>query len=449
MQIVIPMSGYGERFRAAGYTVPKPLIEIDGKPIIEYVVGMFPGEDDFLFICNQEHLDTPIYQMERILKCIAPKGVVVGIAPHELGPVHAVLQARENLRPNQPLIINYCDFTCDWDYHDFKKYVEENDPDGCIPCYRGFHPHTIWSNNYAYVREEGLVGRDIREKQPFTANDRLEFASSGTYFFRSSEFFENYAQLSIDANLQVEGEYYVSMVYKPMFNESLRVLVYELQHFMQWGTPNDLSDYVYWSGAFRRLNDKKVSINHPGILLMPMAGIGSRFEEAGYRKPKPLIEVSGVPMAERALRDLPRTDEQIFVLRKDTQYKKQLVDALSISSLNPKFVTIDSSTDGQASTCIEGIKSVDRKTCVTISACDHGILYDGAYLESLLHDASVDVIVWGAVGYPGAIHSPDMYGWVEWNECSGKISSVSVKTPLKDPRTDPIVVGTFYVQKTF
>ena len=50
MQIVIPMSGYGERFRAAGYTVPKPLIEIDGKPIIEYVVGMFPGENDFLFI---------------------------------------------------------------------------------------------------------------------------------------------------------------------------------------------------------------------------------------------------------------------------------------------------------------------------------------------------------------------------------------------------------------
>jgi dTDP-glucose pyrophosphorylase len=233
------------------------------------------------------------------------------------------------------------------------------------------------------------------------------------------------------------------MVYKPMFNESLLVLVYELQHFMQWGTPNDLSDYVYWSGAFRRLNDKKVSIKQSGILLMPMAGIGSRFEEAGYSKPKPLIEVSGVPMAERALRNLPRTDEQIFVLRKDTQYKKQLVDALSISSLNPKFVTIDSSTDGQASTCIEGIKSANRETCVTISACDHGILYDGAYLESLLHDASVDVIVWGAVGYPGAIHSPDMYGWVEWNECSGKISSISVKTPLKDPRTDPIVVGTF------
>jgi len=54
MQIVIPMSGFGERFRRAGYAVPKPLIEIDGKPIVAHVINMFPGESDFIFICNQE-----------------------------------------------------------------------------------------------------------------------------------------------------------------------------------------------------------------------------------------------------------------------------------------------------------------------------------------------------------------------------------------------------------
>ena len=57
MQIVIPMSGFGERFRSAGYTVPKPLIKVDDKPIIEYIVKMFPGETDFIFICNQNHLN--------------------------------------------------------------------------------------------------------------------------------------------------------------------------------------------------------------------------------------------------------------------------------------------------------------------------------------------------------------------------------------------------------
>ena len=52
MQIVIPMSGFGERFRAVGYTVPKPLIRVEGKPIIQHVVEMFSAEDDFIFICN-------------------------------------------------------------------------------------------------------------------------------------------------------------------------------------------------------------------------------------------------------------------------------------------------------------------------------------------------------------------------------------------------------------
>ena len=56
MQIVIPMSGFGERFRRAGYSVPKPLIEVDGKPIIQHVIEMFPGEEKFIFICNENHL---------------------------------------------------------------------------------------------------------------------------------------------------------------------------------------------------------------------------------------------------------------------------------------------------------------------------------------------------------------------------------------------------------
>ena len=53
MQIIIPMSGFGERFRRAGYSIPKPLIEVDGKPIIQHVIEMFPGEEKFIFICKK------------------------------------------------------------------------------------------------------------------------------------------------------------------------------------------------------------------------------------------------------------------------------------------------------------------------------------------------------------------------------------------------------------
>ena len=97
MQIVIPMSGFGERFRKVGYSVPKPLIMIDGKTIIQHVVEMFPGEKDITFICNKDHLNEKKYRMGEILKGIAPKSKVIPINPHKLGPVHAVLQAIDAL----------------------------------------------------------------------------------------------------------------------------------------------------------------------------------------------------------------------------------------------------------------------------------------------------------------------------------------------------------------
>ena len=68
MQIVIPMSGFGERFRKVGYSVPKPLIEIDGKTIIQHVTEMFPGENDITFICNKDHLKKPKYHMLQYLE---------------------------------------------------------------------------------------------------------------------------------------------------------------------------------------------------------------------------------------------------------------------------------------------------------------------------------------------------------------------------------------------
>ena len=158
MQIVIPMSGFGERFRAMGYTVPKWMIEIEGKPIIQHVVELFPGENDFLFICNKEHLEDDNLNVRGLLKQVCADGKIIGISPHRLGPVHAVLEASNAIDPLQPVLVNYCDFSCYWDWDDFKKFVKVSNCAGAIPSYRGFHTHSLCSTNYAYLRlENGRV----------------------------------------------------------------------------------------------------------------------------------------------------------------------------------------------------------------------------------------------------------------------------------------------------
>ena len=446
MQIIIPMSGFGERFRKVGYDVPKPLIKVDGKPIIQHVVEMFPGENDIVFICNKDHLQEPEYGMRETLESIVPSGRIISIDPHKLGPVHAVLQAIEKLDPEKETIVNYADFTCDWNYRDFCNMVEETKCDGAIPCYRGFHPHTLWSNYYAYVREESMRAWDIQEKTPFTDSPREEFASSGTYYFRTGKLMQQYFERCVSEGLTVAGEYYVSMVYKPMMQDDLNIQIYELEHFMQWGTPSDLEEYCYWSKTFNSILNEKEPPKQSGGLILPMVGAGSRFQKEGYRTAKPLIQVSGRPMALQALDDLPKTERQKFVLRKDLVGIDQLKEALHKQSKTAEFVELDYMTDGQATTCVEGANGLEIDEPVTIAACDNGMIYDANLFQSLMDSDDVDVIVWGARSYPGAIRFPEMYGWIDVG-ANSDIRNVSVKAPLSNPEKDPIIVGTFTFKK--
>ncbi len=447
MQVIIPMSGFGERFRNAGYTIPKPLIPVEGKPIIQHVVEMFSADDDFIFICNEDHLNESSYRMREILESICPSGIIVSILPHKLGPVYAVMQSIKQIDSQQQTIVNYCDFTCYWDYSHFQNFVKDVNADGVIPSYKGFHPHTLWSNYYAYVKEDDGLVRDIQEKQSFTNKPREEFASSGTYYFKTGALMLEYFQRCIDEQLLVSDEYYVSMVYKPMMQDQLKIYVYELQHFMQWGTPSDLNEYQYWSNIFREIINEKAPPHHKGSILLPMAGLGSRFQKEGYKTPKPLISVSGLPMAVQAMNDMPNTDMQRYILRDDMDGLTELISELNHASNNPSFEIINTVTDGQATTCVLGSNNLALDEPVTIAACDNGMLYDSDKFNDLMLDDRIDVIVWGARGYPGAIRSPEMYGWIDTEDNAVKVNRISVKESLNNPDNDPIVVGAFTFRK--
>lgn len=441
------MSGFGERFRRAGYTVPKPLIEIDGKPIIAHVIDMFPGEQDFIFICNQDHLTNPEYCMESILRHYCPTGRIIGIQPHKLGPIHAVRQVENLIDPDKPVIVNYCDFTCYWDWHHFKEFVSHTACAGAIPAYKGFHPHTLGSTNYAYMREANGWVQDIQEKQPYTNNRMEEYASSGTYYFASGSVMSEAFRNTMDQELNVNGEYYVSLAYKPLLSEKQPIAVYPLQHFMQWGTPGDVAEYNSWSAAFNRLI---VIENEPltpkGSLVIPMAGLGQRFVNEGYSVTKPLIPISGKSMVTQATHDLPAVVHHVFVLRSDMPGYQKISDELKRIYPAAVIETIPAVTEGQACTALIGLEALERSTGstvgpITFGACDNGALYDAKAFQQLIDNPDVDVIVWGVRGHANAVRHPKMFGWI--NAVNGQVRGISVKTPLDSPATDPIVLGTF------
>jgi NDP-sugar pyrophosphorylase family protein len=452
MQIVIPMSGFGERFRMAGYSVPKPLIEVNGMPIIGHVINLFPGEKDITFICNEDHLTDSSFRMREILKSLCPTGRVVGIAPHKLGPIHAALQIEHLLNPNIPVVINYCDFSCYWDWSEFKSFVRDTGCDGAIPAYKGFHPHTLGTTNYAYIKESSGWIEDIQEKQPYTDNRMEEFASSGTYYFASAQLMSDAFRKATESNLNVGGEFYVSLAYKPLLQAGKKIAVYPLQHFMQWGTPEDLTEYQSWSETFKRLlRTQSNGIEDRGSLVIPMAGLGKRFADEGYALTKPLIPISGRPMALQAIGDLPPAKNQSFVLRADMPGLEAIEEALLSTYPNCAVTLVPGVTEGQACSALIGLDVLEKAVLiedlnpVTFSACDNGVLFDEDAYQALIDNPLIDIIVWGVRGHANAIRRPEMFGWI--NSDNGKIQNITVKTPLGSPLTDPIVIGTFTFKK--
>jgi len=446
MQIVIPMSGYGERFRLAGYQVPKPLIIVDGKPIISHVVDLFDSQDKFIFICNKDHINNKRYKMKEILISLAENIEIVEIEPHKLGPVYAVTKAFKFIRNDEPVIVNYCDFSCYWNYDSFLKFTQESQADGIIPSYKGFHPHTLWSNYYAYSKLKNDKVIDIQEKTPFTDKPREEYASSGTYFFKNGYLLKHYFNKTIEDKLKVNGEYYVSLVYKTMLNDNLRVNVYEIEHFMQWGVPYDLEEYQYWSDIFQKINTNQPK-QLEGNLLIPIAGEGRRFSDEGYEDPKPLIPVSGKFMALQAYDFLPRYSSIRFVTRDNLPKNQLITRSLKDEINNLSIISLEGLTNGQATTCYRGLVSIPLDESLTIAACDNGHIYSFPKLLKLYQDDDFDIIIWGARGYPGASRNPEMYGWIDLENNSKLIKSISVKKPLKNVYKDPIVTGTFTFKK--
>ena len=450
MQIVIPMSGFGERFRAKGYTKPKPLIEIDGRSIISYVVEMFPDENNLFFICNEDHLSHPSYGMEAHLKSICPSGTVIGIPSHKLGPIHAVNQLKDHLDLNQPVVVNYCDFTCYWDWQHFKQSVQDLEVDGAIPAYRGFHPHSLGSTNYAYMKEENYRLQDIQEKQPFTDNRMQEFASSGTYYFKTAELMYQAFDWVVDNNVHVNNEYYISVAYQYLLKNNLEILVYPLQHFMQWGTPEDVTEYLEWSQVFRRmaLTDIPVTSKSKGSLIVPMAGLGKRFQDEGYVQTKPLIEVSGRSMVTTAIQSCPDAQQNMFVLRGDMPGVSEIQTELEQNFNNSQFHVLKKLTEGQAITTLEGLKALlnNNKAVdepITVAACDNAILYNHDQWSQSCDNNDWDIIVWGGLNHVNARRRPEMFGWIDYDVKTLDISNISVKKPIDDSLSHSIVIGMF------
>lgn len=438
MQLVIPMSGVGQRFKEKGYKLPKPLIPISGRPMVQHVVEMFPGVEDVLFIVNKEHFADSSLNLEARLMKIAPNAEVKVIEPHKLGPAWAIKQASESIKLDVPVVVNYCDFACTWDFKAFREKLHSG-IDGLIATYSGFHPHMLRNNQYAYLKldESGNLIQ-IQEKLPFTPFPMNEPASSGTYGFGSGQILLDAIKEQINNDDSYNQEYYTSLTYKNMINSGKIVRSFKIEKFFQWGTPEDFMDFKYQKDFFTFKSNRGSSHIKVDRIEILAAGAGKRFTDAGYTETKPFLSVGDSFLGLQAMDALGTPLISKGILLQESQLRSKHLFKILESNII-KIRTVSGLTKGQAASALISLESESSGNCI-IGTCDSLVFPKES---ELLPARGKTLGVWVTKPSEFANRHPEQFGWVNL-DANGVVSGSWVK---KEPSTQNerfVITGTFY-----
>ena len=233
LNIVIPMAGRGSRFAEAGYKNPKPLIDIYGHPMIEYVTkNITPKcEHRFIYICQEEHLVK--FHLDDELKKMSPDCEIVTIDHITEGAACTVLLAEKYINNQDALMIANSDQYVDCN---IDQYLEKlGNDDGLIMTMPADDPK--WS--FIKYDEDGYV-QMVREKEVISSE-----ATVGIYNYKYGSDFVKYAHQMIDKNIRVNNEFYVAPVYNEMIADRKKIVFENVGKSMYGlGIPSDLNYFM-------------------------------------------------------------------------------------------------------------------------------------------------------------------------------------------------------------
>jgi len=232
LNVVIPMAGAGQRFVDAGYSFPKPLIEVFGIPMIQRVVQNLNVNANFIFIVQAAMSEK--YNLPMTLQQIAPGCKVVETNGLTQGAAETVLLAASFIDNDKPLLLANSDQLVSWDSGTTIYKWRNSEIDGAILTFKSVHPK--WS--YAAVGDLGFVER-VAEKEPISDN-----ATVGIYFWQRGHDFVRCAKQMIARDIRTKGEFYVCPVFNEVIAEGGRVVTEKVEEMFGLGTPEDLDAFL-------------------------------------------------------------------------------------------------------------------------------------------------------------------------------------------------------------
>jgi dTDP-glucose pyrophosphorylase len=221
------MAGRGSRFADVGYTFPKPLIEVNGKPMIQVVLENLNIEANYTFVVRKEHYDK--YSLQYLLTLIAPGCNIIQVDELTEGSACTTLLAKEFIDNDDPLLLANSDQFMEWNSNECLYAFNADGIDAGILTFKATH---------AKVGEDGFVS-EVAEKKPISDD-----ATVGVYFWKKGSDYVKYAEQMIDKDIRTNGEFYICPVFNEAIADGKKVRIKEIERMWGIGTPEDLNYFL-------------------------------------------------------------------------------------------------------------------------------------------------------------------------------------------------------------
>lgn len=234
MNILIPMAGAGKRFVDAGYIFPKPIIEIQNKPMIQWVIDSLNINANYIFIIQKEHQQK--FNLKSVLNILKPNCKIIDLDEVTEGAACTTLLAKKYIDNDKPLMIANSDQFIKWNSSKSLYNYYSKKYDGAILTFEAIHPK--WS--YAKCDDNNIVS-EVAEKNVISKN-----ATVGVYYWKKGSDYVKYAEQMIDKDIRVNNEFYVCPVYNEAIQDGKKIVIDKVDEMHGLGTPDDLKNFIHY-----------------------------------------------------------------------------------------------------------------------------------------------------------------------------------------------------------
>jgi len=429
IQVLIPISSFSNFFSREEYYFPKPLIEIAGRPMIDHVISTFKkninSEIKYIFVCEAEVLQQ--YSLDATLK-ILTYGSSCSIISKNLptsGSLSSCLLAIDELDPEKELIISNSDQIIDADISIILDYFRGRQSDVGLVSFPSVHPR--WS--YIYTRGGNAVDQ-VAEKRVIS-----DKALTGFYYYKSASIFVETAKLAILDEYKHDNQYFISGSVNQAIlqRKCVHYKCISSEDFHSLYSPAKITEYESLFSQNRNL-EASFGANSKLTVVIPAAGQGSRFAKAGWKKPKPFIDINGAPMLNLVVNNTVPANAQCRLLLREEHIIPYSHEINSIKTENVHIDIVQKLTEGTACTVLQSSDSF-TSTSLLVANSDQFVDFD---VEAFLRDARERQLDGSILVFKEPTMDP------KWSyaqlDLRGYVTKVAEKTPISELAT----VGIYY-----